>query len=379
MYYSAIDTFLDRNLRTIDGFPLRQDLNQPIGNPDEVHDDRWSEIVDDEIRSFKGTREEGDFEERSSSAVNSPLSSDEQSRVDRAIREIGFEAIAFYKSRRFIQQRPFIGKWGIFYIRAGIEHLATRMARDYAIGNSLDVAYELLRRHERYHFKADLYTMMLELVNRQQLYVPVRRAYRGRSAQFVEEALANRAVWTHASHKGGSINEFALDWMTIQPSAYGRFREYPKSLRAEWAANTLDGDYAPRAHRNDLEAWTVSVPDSYDTLAACPEWTIESGISSALFPPALRMPVVRAIEDSDAVLKVFQKKYQHLERLWANQKQKLHDNPALRGLDFYPWKVKPLWSMRVNDNFRAHLRERAGEPGYWVTEKFGTHKELGHG
>jgi len=379
MQASSLDTLLDRNFQTIDGFPKRPDVDRPSGYPDELPDDRWAEIADEDVHPFEAPANGSESLDGPAPILSRPLHDDEQSRVDRAIREIGFEAIAFYKSRRFIQQRPFRGKWGIFYLRVGVEHLATRMAHDYSIGNSLSAAYELLRRHERYHFKADLYTMMLELVRRQQLYVPVRRAFRGRSTLFVEEALANRDVWTYVCNKGGALREFARDWMTIQPGAYARFREYPEYLRAEWAANTLDGNYTSSTHRHDIESWVVAVPDRLDTAAACPEWTIESGACSSLFPPALRMPTVTLIEDSEPVLKKFQKKYRHLQTIWANQKQKMYDNPALRGLDFYPWRVKPLWSLRVNDNFRAHLREQTDVPGHWITEQFGTHKELGHG
>lgn len=379
--YSKTDSLLDRNFQAIAQFPSRPDGALPEGVRDELDDERWDDIPDESLSPLEDSPELDDQDAWPSrhSLPLDPLSPDEQSRIDRAIREVGFEAIAFYKSKRFITRKPFPGAWGIFYLRSGVEHLASRMAQDYQIDNSLPLAYELVRRHERYHFKADLYTMMLELVQRKQLYVPVRRAFRGRSSQFIEEALANRDVWNYVRDKGQPLKDFARDWMTVQPGAYKRFDEFKEALTAEWAANTLDGNYSRDARRDDVGAWTVSVPPIFERPRVCPESIVDVAITPALFPAALRMPTVKSIEDSAAVQKILKRKYRNLESIWEGQKDKLYQSPSLPGLNFYPWRVKPLWSIRVNDNFRAHLRERSHAPGNWVTEDFGTHKELGHG
>jgi len=379
--YSQTDSLLDRNFHAIDQFPSRPDGPLPEGDRDELDDERWNDIPEDSLKPLDGSSELDDQDELTSrhSLPLAPLRPDEQSRIDRAIREVGFEAIAFYKSKRFITRKPFPGVWGIFYLRAGVEYLATRMAQDYRISNPLPLAYELLRRHERYHFKADMYTMMLELVQRQQLYVPVRRAFRGRSTQFVEEALANRDVWTFVRDKEKPLKDFARDWMTVQPGAYQRFDEWKDNLTAEWAANTLDGNYSRNARRDDVGAWTVSVPSVFIRPSVCPEWTIDHAISSSLFPAVLRMPTVIRVDESEAVKKLLAKKYRHLEGTWDDQKSKLYRNPGTHGLDFYPWEKPDLWSVRVTKGFRAHLRSQTGTPGHWLTEEFGPHDELGHG
>ena len=49
---------------------------------------------------------------------------DSKDLVDGGMRSRGFEAIAFYKSKRFVSRRPFVGRWGIFYINEGLSHLA---------------------------------------------------------------------------------------------------------------------------------------------------------------------------------------------------------------------------------------------------------------
>ena len=380
--YSQTDFLLDRNFHAIDQFPSRPDGPLPEGERDEMDDERWDGIPEDAVHPLTGSSELNDQGEQYSkrgSRLDQPLSSDEQSRVDRAIREVGFEAVAFYKSRRFSNRKPFPGKWGIFYLRTGVEYLASRMTQDYGIRDALPHAYELLRRHERYHFKADMYTMMLELVQRQQLYVPVRRAFRGCSSQFVEEALANRDVWNFVRDKGRPLKDFARDWMTVQPGAYRRFDEPKDELTAEWAANTLDGNYFRRAKRDDVSAWTVSVPTFFERPNVCPEWIIDYAITARLFPAVLRMPAVTRVDESAAVRKLLDKKYRHLDETWNDQKAKLYENPSTHGLDFYPWVKPDLWSVRVTKGFRAHLRLRIGTPGYWIAEEFGSHKDLGHG
>lgn len=380
--YSQTDSLLDRNFHAIDQFPSRPDGPAPEGERDQLGDERWNVIPEDSVRPLNGSSNSDESyapHSQRGSNLDSPLSSDDQSRIDRAIREVGFEAIAFYKSRRFIYRNPFPGRWGIFYLRAGVEHLSSRMTQDYGIHDALARTYELLRRHERYHFKADMYTMMLELVRQEKLYVPVRRAFRGCSTQFVEEALANRDVWNFVRDKERPLKDFARDWMTVQPGAYRRFEQPKDELAAEWAANTLDGNYSRGARRDDVGAWTVSVPPIFKRAGVCPEWVINVATIRTLFPAALRMPTVNSITDSLVVQKILQKRYRNLAAAWESQKDKLRRSPCSHGLNFYPWKVKPLWSIRVNDNFRAHLREEDGSPGNWVTEAFGPHKELGHG
>jgi hypothetical protein len=283
--YSKTDSLLDRNFQAIAQFPSRPDGALPEGARDELDDDRWDDIPDESLSPLEDSPDLDDQDAWPSrhSLPLGPLSPDEQSRIDRAIREVGFEAIAFYKSKRFSTRKPFPGAWGIFYWRSGVEYLASRMAQDYQINNPLPLAYELVRRHERYHFKADICTMMLELVQRQQLYVPVRQAFRNHSSRFVEEALANRDVWNFVRDKGRSPKDFVRSWMTAQPGAYRRFAEPKDHLTAEWAANTLDGNYSVDARRYDINVWAGFIPRPFETLRSPPEWIINAR-DNFLFP-----------------------------------------------------------------------------------------------
>jgi hypothetical protein len=61
----------------------------------------------------------------------SPISEDEQAIIEGGIRTRGFDALAFYKSRRNQSKTPFPGKWGIFYLRQGLEKIAWEIAIAY--------------------------------------------------------------------------------------------------------------------------------------------------------------------------------------------------------------------------------------------------------
>ena len=65
---------------------------------------------------------------------------------------------------------------------------------------------------------------------------------------------------------------------------------------------------------------------------------------------------------------------------WDSTKSKLISYPGTLGLNFKLWDKKiGNWSVRVNDNFRVHLRQSAESKVVWNAEEFGSHKKMGHG
>jgi hypothetical protein len=68
-----------------------------------------------------------------------------------------------------------------------------------------------------------------------------------------------------------------------------------------------------------------------------------------------------------------------IRRSWEKTKRML-TQAITPGVDFKLWRPggQHVYSVRVNDNFRAHLhRPAAGET--WTALEIGSHKELGHG
>lgn len=301
--------------------------------------------------------------------------------IEGGIRRLGFDVLAFYKSRRYRDRRPYPGKWGIFYLKPGLLYLEAAIQREYpGYGSPRDLARDFLREHERFHFRADLQTLMFEAATRRRLYGSARRNFRGRQSEFVEEALANRQVWDWSKRGAVGLREFAFDFMKLQPDAYARFDEPRLQLAAEWAANVVDLDASPFAQRADLAHWVETAPLSLMRASLCPEYIVHPANWQAWLSPALVLPPVVAVTDGEKVVKRLSKNVT-LKNRWESTKEKLIENRLRAGLNFKPWpkdkSVQDAYSVRIDDGFRAHLKQE-GE-GYWTAYILGSHKELGHG
>ncbi len=298
------------------------------------------------------------------------------------IRIIGMDVLAFYKSRRYMDLKPYKGKWGIFYLRPGLNYLEASIAREYpGFGDPRKLALSFLREHERFHFRADVQSLMFEAVAKQHLYGPSRRLFRNNGAEFVEESLANRQAWDWSKQRNVGISEFAFDFMKLQPDAYARFDSPRLTLAAEWAANVVDLDKNPISLRSDLAYWVEATPLGLLRPSLCPEYFVNPANVQTWLPSSLSLPPVISISDGDEVVKRLAKKYQNLKSRWEKTKEKLIENRLSLGLNFKPWpadkSVKNAYSVRVTDGFRAHLKPDGG--GHWTAYILGTHKELGHG
>jgi hypothetical protein len=345
-------------------------------NPAEVASDNDNIIpVEDRWKVEVFTRRLADRE------VPFPISNDDRDLLDGGIREAGFDVYAFYKSRRYIAARPYPGKWGIFYLEHGVSRVRELIEATYpGYGSSLRLAYEFLREHERFHFKFDLYTLSVEAKIGRALYEPLKRAFRHHRIYQIEEALANRDAWEWAKRGQVGLGEFAYDFMKLQPGAYARFDERKFELASELAANLIDLNLSTTARRDDEALWVGKVPDELLRRSLCPEYFVRPSALTAWINPAWKMPEVRNVTEAKSFSNSLTSKYASLKDRWDDTKRKLITNPALPSLDFKRWdKSTGHWSVRINDNFRAHLRPISKESGTWQADEFGTHKAMGHG
>ncbi len=319
-------------------------------------------------------------------AVQDELDSDARRLIDGGVREIGMEALAFYKSFRHVAQRPFPGHWGIFYLETGI-----RRVRDLILAyapnqpNPRHTAIEFLRRHELVHFKFDVYALGVESALSKHLYEPMKRAFQSYKVFQVEEGLANHEAWSWARREGRNhnpaIQTFAEDFMSLQPGGYSRFREDRQSLASELAANLIDLKLGAGVRRDDQALWVANLPTAMARWKSyCKEYGIDGASLSRWINPAWKLPSVISIQDGAAVRKMLAGRYASMCDKWESTKAKLLAEPGTPGLRFKRWDATTgMWSVRVDDNFRAHLLPVCGMPGIWETHEFGTHKDLGHG
>jgi hypothetical protein len=313
-------------------------------------------------------------------SLSDGLSLDEREILHGGVRSAGMEVLAFYKSRRFLDRHPFVGKWGIFYLREGLSLIQGEIQRYYNnVPDPLLVALDFLRTHERFHYICDVQSLMFEGVKRRKLYEPVRYAFRRRLSYFVEEALANRQVWDWSKKAVPGIEEFAYDFMKLQPNAYSRFDEERLLLGAEWAGIVVDSMPPSSTYRYDLAHWIENVPKTFLRPTLCPEYVMFRTNLSKWISPVFRLPPVRRVTEGEDVLKLLSGRFSQMKKDWESTKQKLLTDSLMPGLNFKPWRKdgRDCCSVRIDRNFRAHLRHLGA--GEWLTYIIGSHKELGHG
>ena len=310
------------------------------------------------------------------------VSYEEYEIIEGNIRHRGLDALAFYKSRRYIKKGPFPGKWGIFYLKTGLSYIAGEIAAAYpGYGDPRRLAHDFLRTHEFVHYKCDLQVLMFEAVLKRNLYLPLHEALKGQKIHFVEEALANRATWDWAQKTQTGLQEFAEDFMELQPGAYARFAEPKDYLRGEWLANVLDLQPPQCIPRTDIAHWVDALPRELLRASLCPEYVIYPAKITNWLSPLFVLPPVNQIFDADAVKKLLNGKYRNFQKKWQATKERLISNKFRKGLNFKAWKKdgKDSYSVRVvgDEGFRAHLRHQGS--GNWVVYNFGNHKKTGHG
>lgn len=229
------------------------------------------------------------------------LSGDERGLLDGAVREVGFDVYAFYKSKRHVCARPYQGKWGIFYLEHGVARVRELIEASYpGYGPSLRLAYEFLREHERFHLKFDLYALSVEATIGRALYEPLKRTYRHHCTYQIEEALANRDAWEWAKRGRVGLSEFAYDFMKLQPDAYARFDEKKFDLSGELAANLLDLNLSGMPRREDQALWVGNVPLELLRRSLCPEYLVRPVALTAWINPAYKLPEVREVTETQA-------------------------------------------------------------------------------
>ena len=134
--------------------------------------------------------ERGDESTADGELVNNDTIAD----FERANSEAGFEASAFYISFHNCTEDR---KWGIFYYDDAVRALATKIKRDLGITDDKKcarLAIEILRKHELFHFRLDLFALQQELTLRRPLYNKyARNVYRKVlfTKECYEESLAN--------------------------------------------------------------------------------------------------------------------------------------------------------------------------------------------
>ena len=309
---------------------------------------------------------------------------DKSRQVGGATRDLGMEALAFYKSARFKDATPFPGCWGIFYIELAMDYLAAIIAESGSVSSESRVlAHKFIHAHEFFHFKTDVTFSLLEAAQGIPLYRPLRRRFSSYGYLCAEEGLANRAAWMAVRRVPKHAKSLFEEFMDCQPGEYSLFRDRHEDIQQRLAEQVVDanprGPNFPSNYWKNIARIFSVAPAPFANNAACPEYLIGAPKQAAAFAQ-FDLPKVSVVHDSDVVLRHL-KKNSELKKRWERQKEKLIEDSGLNGLAFKPWVPgkKGEWSIKVDDTRRAHLIAPGAAGGAWLTIKIGGHKEMGHG
>jgi hypothetical protein len=189
-------------------------------------------------------------------------------------REVGFDALAVYEP--FHAVRP-AARWGIFYRQDGLRGFALLLMRDAGLGTreARRVAVELLRAHERYHFRFELGALHDELALGKPLYSKYALQVYEKvlfTSQCFEESLANRAVTLvrfgdpHLPHE--DIKRFVSEFCTNSPPGYCDFNRDPKEMKESLLGQLKTASASSRVGGSEAD-WLANW-----TRYLCPEYIV---------------------------------------------------------------------------------------------------------
>jgi hypothetical protein len=266
----------------------------------------------------------------------------------------------------------------------------------------LEIAYRAILRHEIFHFEADCMAANWELSLGKPVYwriSDIQRELEGGNEHYknLEEGLANAYLLRGFRHPTIPLRNARGSYRALktfcerQPTGYRDGPRYAKSRLAyidgcrqlsanfqyaavlyesawqvpERALDTLI--FYPRPFQIDWRRCPILVHDQHGILP-------ELGIGVALFE------AISGIYESPSFLKALSRCDRQIQNLWRRRKADLARSVNLNSLGFQRWKPggEGCYAIRVDGNYRAHLRHDRGN-GSWTAEEIGDHGCMEHG
>lgn len=290
-------------------------------------------------------------------------------------------------------------QWGIYIPITGLVYLIdSAFGRlQVPLATKMQLAFHAIYNHELFHFATEYAIAQAELVHHRPWFIPAKAAFSKEEPSYCveEEQMANaymlaafRSLKPALKVKG---KQAALQaFVKNQPVGY---RDALDVRRTHWSG-LLDklahryGEHAKRASRHRL-LWKPTM--GFDWAQAfpiqpkidwrhCPIHVVNDGSRLGLPSDWLQF-FARLVEIKET--SGFQKKLQlmdgSIQRAWERMKQKL-GVAITSGADFKPWPKDgdDCYSVRINNNFRAHLK-RQRDTCDWLAYEIGSHKAMGHG
>lgn len=312
------------------------------------------------------------------------LGGTEGQRISAAIKVRGVDALAWYV--------PFHAtglQWGIYIPLSSIARLALLDFEPLKcdLNAKMNLAFQLLHQHELFHFATEYATAQAEILIGKPIYRHGKPKTGNLSYIALEEQLANawsyRTLTSRVRRIWNVPGKAAIITKIFKAGPKG-YRDFQASLEYKTFFDDDCEDLVRLIYGEEGAGLTIKGATDIRQLFPletpglwrhCPLFIFhdereyglpELGIS--LFPKIL------TVTESDKFQHRLNKLGANVQNLWDRTKIKLLKDPSLPGLDLKRWKE--LYSIRLNDNFRAHL---SYQPDLMFAIEIGSHKDLGHG
>jgi plasmid maintenance system killer protein len=298
---------------------------------------------------------------------------------------IGIDALAWYIS--FHHDGP---GWGIYIPISSLAYFECRVFSNLPISREKkwDLAFEVLLAHERMHFIVDYHCAQWELL----LHSPCRAALKERMKGdgipylLTEEQVAN-AFMLHQLRSGwSSPAKKAIDgFVRRQPPGYrdghaviqdaAFLSAFAEVVKSYVALHSLERGLHITVNSYEIVR-DFPLKDTSDSYV-CPVYVFDDdrlGIPESAISFLTCLP---GIVETDSFCRKFDRLESSLQNRWTKLKNQLPDGiPRSARFEKLKGTAQNVFSVRLNDNFRVHLRQMEGG---WEAFAVGSHKEMGHG
>jgi hypothetical protein len=306
----------------------------------------------------------------------------------------GMDALGWYVSFHYTAVQ-----WGIYIPVSGLVHLALSAFRSLPIpfDTKVGLAYHAIVHHELFHFATDYAIAQAELATQEAWYLPGKRAFKSGVPPYCvdEEELANAYMLSAFRTAKPALRvrgkqDALRQYIKLQPEGYRdalqvRPRDVPGKLKT--LAHRY-GRHAPRSAGNDLlwaDALGFDWPQQFPIRPRidsryCPVHLIHDGQRLGLPAGGLAyFSRLSLITESGRFQSQLRQLSKPIQKAWERTKLKL-GTAVTNGADFKKWEPggENVFSVRVNDNFRAHLLRHQDQDA-WEAIAIGPHKKMGHG
>lgn len=312
---------------------------------------------------------------------------DWRSALESQEREQGLDALAWYVS--FHNSDP---EWGIYVPISSLHYIAGRYLKGlrYPYEKKMELAFTALLHHESMHYAIDRNVAGWEFILGTKLHGSVSDRLKHYGYIPTEESICNahklREMATICSEKALAA---MTQWVLQSPLGYrdavnfledDQFQlglnECIKIYAAEYWAFHLTEGAGPAWIR-----WTSQFQVHGDIdLSYCPVFLIDDQLGLGISPVSYSyLRSIPEIVETKKFQKMLNRSPDHVKNSWLQKRDSLKVAiPRHPEFEKLKGRLAGTFSIRLNDNFRAHLRPSLDQR-VWEAVAIGPHKAMGHG